>query len=126
MDVDDWGCGQSHDTAGRRTRETADEVFEKMKILEEGMSEFIPVGIQEIDVNKIGLLDILMSTTFGSFKVYEEVICVKILVPERNPLLYKWVLALKQVPLVKELLSPPDKLAPLLQRYRQNALKSSN
>ncbi|KAF2305626.1 hypothetical protein GH714_007120 [Hevea brasiliensis] len=91
---------------GEAQEKAADEVFEKMKALEEGMSEFFPEGIQDIDVTKIGLLDILMSTTFGSFKVFEEVIGVKILVPERNPLIYKWVIALKQVPLVQESLFP--------------------
>lgn len=92
-------------------------MLEKIRILEK--------GIPEIHGNEMGLLQILLVTTFGSHKAYEEVLGVKILVPENTPLLYSCVRSLNELPVVKEICPPHDMLLSKLKIYRQNALKST-
>ncbi|XP_022736158.1 glutathione S-transferase U9-like [Durio zibethinus] len=112
---------------GEVAAKAIDEVDEKMKVLEEGMKEFFPgSGPPFIDSENLGLLDILVCSIFSSYKAYEEVLGVKILDPERNPLIFCWVKTLKELPLVKELYPPHDKLVALLKIVRENALKASS
>ncbi|XVE54801.1 hypothetical protein DITRI_Ditri03aG0111300 [Diplodiscus trichospermus] len=104
-----------------------DEVDEKMKVLEEGMKEMFPEsGSASIQGEKLGLLDVLICSIFNSYKAYEEVLGVKILDPERFPLVFCWVEALKELPLVKELFPPHDQLVALLMVVRENVLKASS
>ncbi|EOY21832.1 Glutathione S-transferase tau 9, putative [Theobroma cacao] len=104
-----------------------DEVQGKMKVLEEGMKEVFPgSGSPSIDGDNLGLLDIMICSTFSPYKAYEEALGVKILDPERNPLVFCWVKALNELPLVKELYPPHDKLVALLKVVRENALKVSS
>lgn len=94
-----------------------EDVYENLKVLEEGMKEIFPGGTRAVEHGNIGLLDILMVTTLGPYKVREEVIGKKILDPERNPLLFSWVTALNNLPVVKELTPPHNKLVSLLQFF---------
>ncbi|KAH0975700.1 hypothetical protein GBA52_017599 [Prunus armeniaca] len=101
------------------------ELLEKLKTFEEGMKEFFPDGIASIERSKtLGLLDIVLCSVFGPHKVQEEVLGVKIVDPEKTPLIFSWVTALTELPLVKELTPPHEKLLALLQFFRNNALKS--
>ncbi|WRX17188.1 Glutathione S-transferase [Theobroma cacao] len=104
-----------------------DEVQGKMKVLEEGMKEVFPgSGSPSMDGDNLGLLDIMICSTFSPYKAYEEASGVKILDPERNPLVFCWVKALNELPLVKELYPPHDKLVALLKVVRENALRVSS
>lgn len=104
-------------STGEEQEKALEEVLEKIRILEK--------GIPEIHGNEFGLLQILLVTTFGSHKAYEDVLGVKILVPENNPLLSSCVTSLKELPLVKEICPPYDMLLSKLKIYRENALKST-
>ncbi|XP_060193568.1 glutathione S-transferase U10-like [Lycium barbarum] len=108
-------------STGEEQEKAQEEVLEKMRILEEGMKS----TNLEICANDLGLLQILLLTTFGSFKAYEEVLGVKVLVQENTPLLYSCVTSLNELPVVKEICPPHDKLVALLNIYRQNAFKST-
>lgn len=94
-----------------------EEVQEKMKVLEEGIKEFSAEDIRTSDGKKLGFMDVLVSTTFSTYKVLE---------PEKNPLIYTRVTNLHVLPVVQELLPPHDKLVAILQGIRQDALKSSD
>ncbi|CAK7326817.1 unnamed protein product [Dovyalis caffra] len=111
---------------GEAQEKAREEVLEKMKVFEEGIKEFFAEDIRTIDDTKLGFMDILVSTTFSSYKAYEQVLGVKVLEPEKNPLLFTWVTSLNKLPIVQELLPPDDKLVAILQSIRQNALQSSN
>ncbi|XP_059295023.1 glutathione S-transferase U10-like [Lycium ferocissimum] len=108
-------------STGEEQEKAQEEVLEKMRILEEGMKS----TNLEICANDLGLLQILLLSTFGSFKAYEEVLGVKVLVQENTPLLYSCVTSLNELPVVKEICPPHDMLVALLNIYRQNALKST-
>ncbi|KAI9390091.1 hypothetical protein POPTR_008G135300v4, partial [Populus trichocarpa] len=101
-----------------------EEVQEKMKVLEEGIKEFSAEDIRTSDGKKLGFMDVLVSTTFSTYKAYEGVLGVKVLEPEKNPLIYTRVTNLHVLPVVQELLPPHDKLVAILQGIRQDALKS--
>ncbi|XP_009616912.1 glutathione S-transferase U9-like [Nicotiana tomentosiformis] len=104
-------------SSGEEQEKAQEEVLEKIRIVEEGNPE--------IHGNELGILQILLVTTFGSHKAYEEVLGVKILVPENTPLLYSCVTSLNELTLVKQICSPHDMLVSKLKIYRQNALKST-
>ncbi|ONI08669.1 hypothetical protein PRUPE_5G192600 [Prunus persica] len=101
------------------------ELLEKLKTFEVGMKEFFPDGIASIERTKnLGLLDIVLYSGFGAHKVQEEVLGTKIIDPEKTPLIFSWLTALNELPLVKELTPPHEKLVAVLQFFRNNALKS--
>ena len=66
------------------------------------------------------------STFFGPYKIHEEVVGIKMIDPERNPLLSSWLMALTEQPVMKEINPPHEKLLALVHFIRQNALQSSN
>ncbi|XP_061986377.1 glutathione S-transferase U10-like [Populus nigra] len=83
-----------------------EEVQEKMKVLEEGIKEFSAEDIRTSDGKKLGFMDVLVSTTFSTYKVLE---------PEKNPLIYTRVTNLHELPVGQELLPRHDKLVAILQ-----------
>ncbi|XVF09081.1 hypothetical protein REPUB_Repub07fG0060100 [Reevesia pubescens] len=111
---------------GEDQAKALEDAGDKMKVLEEGMKEFFPGGSPTIYGDNLGLLDIIISATFSSHKAYEEVLGAKILDPERSPLIFSWVNSLNELPRVKELLPPHDKLVALLKVIRQHALNFSS
>ncbi|OMO71284.1 hypothetical protein COLO4_28323 [Corchorus olitorius] len=112
-------------TTDGEVQEKALKELEKVGLLEEGMKEFFPDGNPSISSETVGILDIVFFTCFGSHKVEEEVLGIKIIDPEKTPLLFSWVTAINQVPLMKEFTPPHDKLVGFLKNMRANALKSS-
>jgi glutathione S-transferase len=88
--------------------------------------DIIYIILQHSDGKKLGFMDVLVSTTFSTYKAYEGVLGVKVLEPEKNPLIYTRVTNLHELPMVQELLPPHDKLVAILQGIRQDALKSSS
>ncbi|XP_027126743.1 glutathione S-transferase U10 [Coffea arabica] len=100
-----------------------EEMYEKQRILEEGMREFFPEESPNVHPEKLGILDIMIVSTLGAFRAQEEALGVKTLDPEKNPLLFSWVEALIQLPVVKEIIPPFEKLVSLLQFIKQNGIR---
>ncbi|KAJ7956392.1 putative Glutathione s-transferase [Quillaja saponaria] len=111
---------------GEEREKAFKEVFEELKVLEDGVKEYFPdSNVLCINEENLGLLDIIICATFSPHRAAEEAIGVKILDPTKNPLIFSWVTALNELPLVKELLPPHDKLVSVVRLIRQNALNSS-
>ncbi|OMO79192.1 hypothetical protein COLO4_24503 [Corchorus olitorius] len=113
-------------TDGEEQEKAMKEVSEKLELLEEGVKELVPDGSCPIDNESMGLLDLLFCSLFGSQKVPEEVHGMKMIHPEKTPLLYSRIAAINQLPLVIELTPPHDKMVSFLKVFRENALKSSS
>ncbi|XVE56948.1 hypothetical protein DITRI_Ditri04bG0052000 [Diplodiscus trichospermus] len=113
-------------TDGEAQEKAVKELLEKLQVLEEGIKEFFPDGNICIDSNNVGLLDLVLLSVFGPYNVQEEVLGIKIIDMEKTPLVYSWLRAINQLPLVKESIPPHDKLAAVLKFMRENALKSSS
>lgn len=113
-------------TRGGEAQEKAiGELLEKMNTFEEEMKKLLPNGVSVIEVQNLGLLDILVGAVFSPSKAQEEVADVQILDPEKNPLILSWVTAWNQLTTVQELLPPHDMIVGLLQFVRKTALGSS-
>uniref|UniRef100_A0A2N9J5D5 Glutathione S-transferase n=1 Tax=Fagus sylvatica TaxID=28930 RepID=A0A2N9J5D5_FAGSY len=111
---------------GEAQEKALKEVFEKLSVLEEGIKNIFPGGIQIIEHENVGLLDIVMISVFGPYKVYEEVLGLKLIDPEKTPLLFSWLTALLEIPVVKDSLPPHEKLVGFLKFIRQDALNSTS
>ncbi|XP_031120028.1 glutathione S-transferase U9-like [Ipomoea triloba] len=107
-------------TSGARDQENAcKELYDKLRVLENGMG-----GRTNVQSSNLGLLDIMIVPTLGAYKVQEEVFGVKILDPDRNPMLHSWVNSLIELPVIKEAAAPREKVVPFLQGFKQRlALK---
>ncbi|XP_027124377.1 glutathione S-transferase U10-like [Coffea arabica] len=94
-----------------------EEVHEKIKILEDGVKEFyFPEGCPvDISAEKLGILDIMVFATFAGYKAQEQVLGVKVVDAEKTPLIYSWLQALNEVPVIKESAVPHDHLVGLFQ-----------
>ncbi|KAM5570754.1 glutathione S-transferase U9 [Rosa sericea] len=113
-------------TDGEVQEKAIKELFEKLKTFEEGIKDLFPDGAPSIDCsNNLGLLDIVLCSQFGPHKVQEEVLGITTIDPEKNPLLFTWLKSLNELPLVKELTPPYEKLVAVLHFFRNYALKSS-
>ncbi|CAI9112163.1 OLC1v1012556C1 [Oldenlandia corymbosa var. corymbosa] len=105
-------------------KKAIEEIYEKQKILEDGMKEFFfPTGQPEVSVEKLGILEIMVAVTLGAFKIQEEVFGVKVIDPEKNPLLFSWVNALIELPVVKEIAPPREKVIALFEFLLQRGIK---
>ncbi|KAM5570757.1 hypothetical protein ABKV19_011414 [Rosa sericea] len=103
---------------GEAQEQAVKGAFEKLGVFEEGMKEYLPGGASFTNDENLGLLDILMVATFGPHKAHEEVFGIKLMDPERYPLLFSWITALNEHPLMKEIQPPYDKLVELLQHFK--------
>ncbi|GMN45638.1 hypothetical protein TIFTF001_014835 [Ficus carica] len=111
-------------TVGETQEKAMKEFYEKLKIFEEGMKSLFPNGTP-FDGKNVGLLDIFLCSCFGPYKAQEEALGIKVIDPEKNPLIFSWLNALLEVPAIKELLPPHEKLVELLLFFKNLALKSS-
>ena len=100
-------------------------VFEKLKLLEEGLKDLFQGETHHIDGENMGILDIFLCSLFGAHKAQEEVLGVKFIDPEKFPLLSSWVTAFTEVDVVKALQPPHEKLVVVYQFLRQKALQPS-
>nr|GMC54496.1 glutathione S-transferase U9-like [Ipomoea batatas] len=100
-------------------KNACEELYDKLRVLENGMG-----GRTNVQCSNLGLLDIMIVPTLGAYKVQEEVFGVKILDPDRNPMLDSWVNSLIELPVIKEAAAPREKVVPFLQGFKQRlALK---
>lgn len=74
-----------------------DEVFDKLKVFEEGMKEFLSDGRSFVGGEYIGFLDIVMCPFYSAHKAHEEVLGVKFIDQDKYPLVFFWVAALKKL-----------------------------
>ncbi|KAJ4909319.1 Glutathione S-transferase U10 [Raphanus sativus] len=103
---------------GEAQAKSIEEARERFRVLEEGLKKHFPdKSIRESD--DVGLLDIAIISTFGSQKVYHEVLGVRVINPVSTPTLYNWIESLKELTVMKEAEVPRDRLVPFLQMYRQ-------
>ncbi|PON93607.1 Glutathione S-transferase, C-terminal-like, partial [Trema orientale] len=114
-------------TDGEEQEKNVKELFEKLRLLEQGMKDYyFPDGkTPSVEIGNLGVLDILVWSTFGSYRVQEEILGRKVIDPEEYPLIFSWVTALNEVPLLKELSPPHEKLLALVLSVRNQSLKSS-
>ncbi|KAM3703600.1 hypothetical protein ACJW31_04G109700 [Castanea mollissima] len=61
------------------------EVSERVIKLEEEIKNIFPEGIQVIDQKNVGLLDLVIVSTFGYYKAREEYLGLKLIDPEKTP-----------------------------------------
>ncbi|PON93612.1 Glutathione S-transferase, C-terminal-like [Trema orientale] len=111
-------------TSGETREKAIKELFGKLEPLEEGLKGFFPKEIHIVDSKSLGMLDILMFSLCGPFKVEEEVFGLKVIDPEKYPLVFSWVTALNQVSEVKELIPPYEKLVAVFGSVRNKTLES--
>ena len=91
-------------------REKAIKEFnELLKVFEEGINKDFPEEFPFFDGKTLEYLDIVVGTTLCNNEAFHEVVAV-VFSPEKNPVLMAWVKALKNHPLMKEMLPPHDKL----------------
>nr|POE91324.1 glutathione s-transferase u10 [Quercus suber] len=102
------------------------KVSERLSTLEEEIKNIFPEGIQVIDQKNVGLLDLVIVSTFGYYKAQEEYFGLKLIDPEKTPLLFSWLSALLELPVVKESLLPHEKVVGFLKLMREAALKSTS
>ncbi|XP_016450577.1 glutathione S-transferase U10-like [Nicotiana tabacum] len=101
-----------------------EEFLEKLNVLEDGIKNS-SLGIDtNIEGRNMGLLDIMIVVTLGGYKVQEQVFGVKILDPDKTPLLCSWVTSLIELPIVKEYAPPHDKVLSFLHFLKQGGLKT--
>lgn len=112
-------------TAGETQEKAIKELSEKLQVLEEGMKGFFPNGTPVISNQNMGILEIMICSLIGPYKLQEEVLGIKIIDAEKTPLLVSWLTAINELPLVKESTPPRDNTVALLKFVRENALKSS-
>ncbi|PRQ16166.1 putative glutathione transferase [Rosa chinensis] len=107
-------------TEGEVQEKALSQVYELMKLLDEGIKTFFPDGNPTFEARNLGLLDIVGSSVFCAFSAVEELIVVKIIDPEKTPVLFSWITALREQPIVMETIAPPEKLVSLILRpWRQ-------
>ena len=114
---------------GEAQEKAVKEVSERLSTLKEGIKNIFPEGIQVIDQKNVGLLDLVIVSILGSCKALEEFLGLKLIDPEKTPLLFSWLSALLELPVVKEallLLLPHEKVVGFLKYMRETALKSTS
>ena len=113
-------------TDGQAQEKAVKELLEKLRVLEDGIKEFFPDGNPCIGSDNIEFLDLVMLSLFGAHKIQEEVLGIKIIDPEKTPLIFSWLTAINQLPLVKESTPPHDNIVGIFKFIRENGLKSSS
>ncbi|KAF7123858.1 hypothetical protein RHSIM_Rhsim12G0156800 [Rhododendron simsii] len=110
-------------TEGEAQEKAIKEAIDTLKIAEEGMLEFFPTT-PITNENQLGVLDIVICSLLGAYRAVEEVLGVKLIDPERNPLVLSWMEALLDLPVVKETRPTHEKTVAFIRSIRENCLKS--
>ncbi|XP_009616913.1 glutathione S-transferase U9-like [Nicotiana tomentosiformis] len=101
-----------------------EEFYEKLSVLENGIKNSSLEITTNIEGRNMGLLDIMIIITLGAYKVQEQVFGVKILDAEKTPLLYSWLTSLIELPIVKEITPPYDKVLSFLHFLKDIVFKA--
>lgn len=105
-----------------RGKEALKRFYAKLSVLEDGINNF-SLGITS-NMNNIGMLDIMIVITLGAYKVQEEVFGFKLLEEENTSLLYSWVTTLIELPIVKGITPPHEKVVSFLQYLKNKVFKA--
>ncbi|CAN4086345.1 unnamed protein product [Withania somnifera] len=100
-----------------------EEFYQKLDVLEDGMKNMFPGGSPKIEAANIGLLDIMIVVTFGACKAQEEAFGVKFLDQEKAPLINSMINSLLELPVVKEITPPHDKVVSFLRVFKERSTK---
>lgn len=103
--------------SGEAQDEALQELHEKMTLMEDEMIDLIPKDESSITAEGLGILDIQLVTLFAAHEAQEEVLGKKIVDQEKHPLIYSWVNALKNLPVIKESIPPHDTLVAALKQW---------
>ncbi|KAI8528904.1 hypothetical protein RHMOL_Rhmol12G0184100 [Rhododendron molle] len=106
-------------TKGEAQEKAIKEEIDTLKVVEEGMLEFFPTT-PITNENQLGVLDIIICSVLGSYEALEEVFGVKLIDPERNPLVFSWLEAVLKLPVVKEIRPTHEETVTYLQNLRDN------
>ncbi|KAG5522811.1 hypothetical protein RHGRI_034831 [Rhododendron griersonianum] len=106
-------------TKGEAQEKAIKEEIDTLKVVEEGMLEFFPTT-PITNENQLGVLDIVICSVLGSYEAMEEVFGVKLIDPERNPLVFSWLEAVLKLPVVKEIRPTHEETVTFLQNLRDN------
>lgn len=106
-------------TEGEAQDKAIKEAIDTLKIAEEGMLEFFPTT-PITNENQLGVLEIVICSVLGGYRAVEQVTSVKLIDPERNPLVLSWMEALLELPVVKEMRSTHEKTVAFMQFIRDN------
>ncbi|KAH0875897.1 hypothetical protein HID58_073259, partial [Brassica napus] len=107
---------------GEAQAKSVEEARERFEVLEEGLKKHFPnKTIRGND--DVGLLDIIIIASFGVYKAVHEAIGVEIIDPVNTPTLYNWTEQLQQLPVIKEVEVPHDRLVTFLQKCREEHLQ---
>ncbi|KAL9243234.1 hypothetical protein vseg_017146 [Gypsophila vaccaria] len=104
-------------TSGEERHKAFQELQETMTLLEEEMGDYLPKSVTSFEDRDLGLLDIQLICVLGAYRAHEEFLDVKILDPEKHPLIYSWVTALIDLPIIKDVTPPHDKVVELLHTF---------
>ncbi|KAL2515912.1 Glutathione S-transferase U9 [Forsythia ovata] len=115
--------GNSSLLRGKQHKREPEYVFERLRGLQEGMKNIQSVRNVKIYKENLGLLDIIMVATLGAYRAHEEFLSVKVIDPEKYPLIFKWITNLVQLRVVKEITPPHDQLVSFLQKLTPQAMK---
>ncbi|XP_049397754.1 glutathione S-transferase U9-like [Solanum stenotomum] len=108
---------------GEEQDKALEEFYAKLSVLEDGINN-TSLGITT-NMNNIGMLDIMIVITLGAYKVQEEVFGFKLLHAEKTPLLCSWVTTLIELPIVKGITPPHDKVVSFLQYLKNKVFKAT-
>ncbi|KAL5722766.1 glutathione transferase [Ranunculus cassubicifolius] len=111
---------------GEEKEKATEESNENACILEEGIKRDFIGKSPFFHGENLGYLDIVVGASSCSYMAMEEVVGVKLIDPDKFPLYFTWVTAMKSHPVVKETLPPHEKLVQRMINYREMAFKLPN
>jgi len=80
---------------GEVQQNTIDHVYEKLKVLEDGMNTYLGEGNASVENN--WNLGIAFCALCGAYNAHEEVLGMKFIVPEKFHMLFSWLMAMTKI-----------------------------
>ncbi|XP_058092105.1 glutathione S-transferase U9-like [Magnolia sinica] len=108
---------------GEEQEKAMKELVENLKILEEGVEKDFSGGTPYLNGDRPGLLDIILGSSLCLHRAIEEAVGVHLIDPQRYPLLWSRMDALKDLPVLKEITPPHHKMVARVRHVREMALK---
>ncbi|KAG9451309.1 hypothetical protein H6P81_011274 [Aristolochia fimbriata] len=118
--------GDAMGSTGEEQEAAKNERIERLRVLEKGIGEDFPDGTPYFHGQNPGFLDIVIGSLCCEHEAFEEATGIELFDPERNPLITKWLTAMKEHPVVKETAPDRKKLVAFLRRLREMALSSKS
>ncbi|XP_021299630.1 glutathione S-transferase U10-like [Herrania umbratica] len=100
---------------GEERDQAIEDHHELLKVFEEGIEKDFPAKSPFLNGDSLGFLDVIVGTVACNYQAFHEVVTV-IFEPAKHPSFFSWVTALKEHPLIKDVLPPHDKLVALMRK----------